>query len=144
VPNLSFQHGDAEALPFEAGSFDVVVNVESSHTYGRPARFFCEAVRVLKPQGYFLIVDFRGKTEVAGWRQQLLDAGFTLLREENITRNIVKALELDHERKTGLINNNAQGLFQKPFQAFSGTKDSVTYKTFDNGEMEYLFFVLQK
>jgi ubiquinone/menaquinone biosynthesis C-methylase UbiE len=144
VPNLTFVHGDAEALPFEACSFDIIINVESSHTYGRPARFFCEAERVLRPNGYFLIADFRGKKEVPVLRQQLIDARFTILKEENITRNVVKALEFDHDRKNGLIQKNAKGLLQKPFQAFSGTKNSVTYKTFDSGDVEYLFFTLQK
>ena len=141
VPKLTFIHGDAEALPFDVGSFDIVVNVESSHTYRKPNRFFSEVDRVLRPQGCFLIADFRDKLEVPTLRQQLQDARLQLLREENITRNIVKALELDNDRKMGLI---PPGIFQKPFQAFTGTKDSATYKTFDSGETEYLFFVLQK
>jgi ubiquinone/menaquinone biosynthesis C-methylase UbiE len=141
VPNLTFVNGNAEELPFENESYDIVVNVESCHTYGKPARFFSEVARVLRPQGYLLIADFRGKPEVPLFRQQLLDTGLQLLHEENITPNIVKALELDDARKTGLIQ---PGIFQKPFQAFSGTKDSITYKTFNSGEMEYLYFVLQK
>jgi SAM-dependent methyltransferase len=141
VPNLTFVHGDAEALPFEAGSFDIVVNVESSHTYGRPSRFFSEVDRVLQPQGHFLIADFRGKPEVPAFRQQLLDAGFQIIKEENITRNIVRALELDHDRKSGLI---PPGPLQQYFQAFSGTKNSITYEQFNSGDMEYLYFVLQK
>jgi len=141
IPNLTFIHGDAEALPFDAGSFDVVMNVESSHTYGKPDRFFHEVDRVLRPQGYFLIADFRGKPEVPKFRQQLKDAGFQFLKEENITRNIVTALELDHDRKNGLI---PQGPLQKQFRAFSGTKNSVTYEHFNSGQMEYLYFALQK
>ena len=141
VPNLSFVHGDAEALPFDAGSFDIVVNVESSHSYRNPARFFKEVDRVLRPQGWFLIADFRGKSKIPEFRQQLQDARFQLQREENIAPNIVRALELDHDRKMGLI---PQGLFKTPYQLFSGTKNSVTFKTFDSGELEYLFFVMQK
>ncbi|MBN1981854.1 MAG: class I SAM-dependent methyltransferase [Chitinivibrionales bacterium] len=141
VPNLTFVHGDAESLPFEDGSFDIVVNVESSHTYRNPERFFSEVDRVLRPQGYFSFADFRDRREVPKLRQQLRDARFLILREENITRNVVKALELDSDRKMGLIQ---QGVFKKAFQTFSGTKGSVTYKTFDSGETEYLFFVLQK
>ena len=36
---LSFVHGDAENLPFEEGEFDVVINVESSHSYPNLKRF---------------------------------------------------------------------------------------------------------
>ncbi len=141
VPNLTFVHGDAEDLPFDNESFDVVVNVESSHTYRKPEKFFREASRVLRPGGNFLFADFRVKAEVPKLRVQLNDARFQTLREENITRNIVRALDLDSDRKMGLI---PPGVFQKSFQTFSGTKNSEMYKTFDSGETEYLFFVLQK
>jgi ubiquinone/menaquinone biosynthesis C-methylase UbiE len=140
VPNLTFIHGNAEELPFESGSFDVVVNVESCHTYGKPARFFGEVDRVLRPQGYFLIADFRDKPEVPMFRQQL-DARFKLITEENITPCVVRSLDLDNDRKVELI---PPGPFQKSFQMFSGTKNSTTYNSFACGEMVYLFFVLQK
>jgi ubiquinone/menaquinone biosynthesis C-methylase UbiE len=54
---VSFVQGDAEALPFNEAEFDVVLNIESSHNYPHPERFFAEAVRVLKPGGYFVHVD---------------------------------------------------------------------------------------
>jgi SAM-dependent methyltransferase len=38
---LSYVEGDAEKLPFEAGSFDVVLNVESSHCYPSPRSSAC-------------------------------------------------------------------------------------------------------
>lgn len=54
---LWFVHGDAEDLPVEDASIDVVLNIESSHTYPNPARFLDEVVRVLKPGGYFSSLD---------------------------------------------------------------------------------------
>jgi ubiquinone/menaquinone biosynthesis C-methylase UbiE len=141
VPNLTFVHGNAEALPFESASFDIVVNVESSHTYGNPSRFFSEVDRVLRPGGYFLIADFRDKQEVSPFRQQLHDAHFQFLQENDITPNVVKALELDSERKIKLI---PPGILRNAFNVFSGTTNSIMYKTFARGETEYLFFVLQK
>ena len=48
-PNLSFYVGDSEKIPFEDESFDVVLNVESSHCYGNILLFLTEVKRVLKP-----------------------------------------------------------------------------------------------
>jgi len=47
----SFHEGDAENLPFEPESFDVVTNVESSHSYPDVDRFFADVYRVLRPGG---------------------------------------------------------------------------------------------
>ena len=57
-PNLSFCVGDSEKIPFENESFDVVLNVESSHCYGNIPLFLTEVNRVLKPGGFFLWADF--------------------------------------------------------------------------------------
>ncbi|WP_158888004.1 class I SAM-dependent methyltransferase [Amycolatopsis anabasis] len=54
---LSYTVGDAESLPFDDGVFDVVINVESSHSYPSLGNFFGEVARVLKPGGYLSLVD---------------------------------------------------------------------------------------
>lgn len=56
-PGLRFRVGDAEALPFNAASFDLVVNVESSHNYPNLERFFAEVARVLRPGGHLVYAD---------------------------------------------------------------------------------------
>jgi ubiquinone/menaquinone biosynthesis C-methylase UbiE len=64
---VTFVQGDAEALPFADAEFDVVLNIESSHNYPHPERFFAEAVRVLKPGGYLVHVDMM----TASFREQV-------------------------------------------------------------------------
>ncbi|MCX2729164.1 class I SAM-dependent methyltransferase [Saccharopolyspora sp. NFXS83] len=54
---LRFVHGDAEELPFEDGAVDVVVNIESSHTYPDLGRFLGEVSRVLRPGGHLTHID---------------------------------------------------------------------------------------
>lgn len=54
---LRFVHGDAEDLPFDDGSVDVLVNIESSHTYPDLGRFLREARRVLRPGGLLSHID---------------------------------------------------------------------------------------
>lgn len=54
APGLSFVQGDALAMPFADHSFDVVVNLESSHCYDSMDDFLAEVHRVLRPGGSFL------------------------------------------------------------------------------------------
>ncbi|NBE80071.1 class I SAM-dependent methyltransferase [Micromonospora rubida] len=54
---LRFVHGDAEDLPFEDDSVDVLVNIESSHTYPDLGRFLREVKRVLRPGGMLSHID---------------------------------------------------------------------------------------
>jgi len=57
APNLRFMTADAQQLPFEDGSFDVVTNIESSHCYPQLDQFFAEVRRVLRPGGVFCLTD---------------------------------------------------------------------------------------
>ena len=55
--NLFFQHGDAQELPFDDEQFDVIINIESSHSYPDLKRFIQEVYRVLKKDGTFCYAD---------------------------------------------------------------------------------------
>ena len=54
---MKFVHGDAEHLPFDDGIFDLVINIESSHTYPDFPRFFSEVRRVLRSGGFLSLAD---------------------------------------------------------------------------------------
>jgi len=58
--NVRFETGVAEALPFPAAQFDVVLSTLMLHHLPRPVRqqFVREVRRVLEPEGRLLIVDF--------------------------------------------------------------------------------------
>jgi SAM-dependent methyltransferase len=145
ISGLRFVQGSAEELQFPAESFDAVVNVESSHCYNRIERFFNGVYRVLRPGGYFLYVDHREAAAVADWRQQILAAGFHLVEEENIGRNVVRSLELDDARKRALIDKKVPRLLRKFFHEFAGMQGSRSqYATLRSGEKQYVRFVLQK
>lgn len=62
---IEFQHGNAMEMPFGNASFDVVINVEASHTYPSYRKFVQEAHRVLRPGGAFLTTDFREVSDSA-------------------------------------------------------------------------------
>ena len=57
--NVTYKVSDAEDLRYESGTFDVVINVESSHCYQNFSKFVSEVKRVLKPDGVLLLADVR-------------------------------------------------------------------------------------
>lgn len=57
VANVRFEQADAEDLPFEDESFDVVTCRIAAHHFPEPRKFVSEAARVLKPGGIFLLDD---------------------------------------------------------------------------------------
>jgi SAM-dependent methyltransferase len=56
-PGLTFRVADAETLPFEDRTFDVVHSKDSLHHMGSPDRALAEYRRVLKPGGSALIIE---------------------------------------------------------------------------------------
>ena len=141
---LSFVKGDAENLPFESNRFDAVVNVESSHCYASMPRFLSEVKRVLKPGGFFLFADLRGKDQTKELRKDIDTSGMRLIEEKDITANVLRALELDTDRKDQLIRKIVKGPLRKYFRDFAGIRETGVYRRFWNGENVYLKCVLQK
>ena len=141
---VSFICGNALNLPFQNNSLDVVIGIESSHGYPNIKRFFSEVGRVLKPGGYFLLSDFRNKNYIELLREQLRGSGLKTVKEETITPNIIKALDLDSERREELIRRLVPKLLHKPSMALAWVKGTGAYTSFVTRNKEYLNFVLQK
>ena len=57
IKNARFVVGDCEAMPFQDGSFDIVINSQSFHHYPDPQAFFNETARVLKKGGKLILRD---------------------------------------------------------------------------------------
>jgi ubiquinone/menaquinone biosynthesis C-methylase UbiE len=144
VPRLTFQQGDAEALPCEAGAFDVVVNVESSHCYGSMPAFLAEVFRVLQPGGYFLWADLRPAERLAETRRQFEQAGFRHREESMITANVLRALELDSEPKRETIRRLVPRLLVSSVEDFAGVSGTRVYDSLRTGVIEYPSCVVQK
>jgi ubiquinone/menaquinone biosynthesis C-methylase UbiE len=151
ISGLKFQHGDAESLPFANSSFDVIINVESSHCYPNIHKFLREVHRVLRPGGCFLIADFRNSDESEDFVDDLKNSGLNLVKEENITSDIFKALDLDDKRKLILFEElflNMPGLANKIMLKLSmmmfASKGTKFYNRFKDGEASYLFLFFKK
>ncbi|MFC2154904.1 class I SAM-dependent methyltransferase [Acidobacteriota bacterium] len=141
---LSFVQGNALNLPFEKDSFDVVINVESSHRYSRMNKFLSEVRRVLKPEGHFLFADFRDDFLVDLLQEQLNNSKMQIIKKEFITPYIVKALELDDKRRQKVVKRVCSVVLFPIARDFSGMKGSRMFRWFKTRKVEYLYYVLQK
>lgn len=142
--NLHFMQGNAEKLPFAGESFDVVLNVESCHAYGSVPRFLSEVKRVLKPGGIFLCTDLRGPEGMVKLKEQFARSGMQVLSEENITPNVVHAIEQEDGIKQQRIREHVAGWMRPAFSQFAGTKGSRIHKDLQSNALIYYSFVLQK
>ena len=55
--NATFVGGDAVALPFPAGSFDLAATLRTLHHVHRPELAIAELARVTRPGGHVLVID---------------------------------------------------------------------------------------
>ena len=141
---LHFICGDAQQLPFPAASFHAVVNVEASHCYPDVPQFFREVHRVLRSGGHFLYADMRKLPTLDSLRQELHESGLKKLEEEDITPDVVRALEQSNDRVSELINRSAPRLMRRFFSYFAATKGTGVYTQLRSGAVRYVRYVLQK
>ena len=144
LPNLSFQRGDAENLPFDNDTFDIIINVESSHCYYSMDKFVSEVARVLKPQGIFSWTDFRPRNDIEILEESFQQSGLIQLKKANITPNVLKALSLVNEYKENMINKNVSPIIKETFREFAGVENGKMFKAFKSCEIVYLSYVFQK
>lgn len=143
-PNLEFRRGDAEALPCADRSFDVVVNVESSHCYRSFAGFAREVFRVLAPGGRLCWADLGPPDRLDQWLAQFETTGLAIERGGSITPNVVRALDLMGEERLATIRRLVPGPFVGAFGDFAGLPGSRVYRALASGEVAYASAVLRK
>jgi len=151
LPKLSFQPGDAENLPFPDQTFDVVINIESSHSYPSMDKFLSEVKRVLRPGGEFRLADLRptnnewnSKRNLSALRQQIAQSGLCLIAQTNITENVLAAMDaLENVKQMMLDLNGVSGTNRQHFEEIMLCQGSFNYSKLKNGDWEYWSFVLQ-
>lgn len=142
--NAAYVQGDAQHLPFESNSFDIILNVESSHRYPEPQRFFKEVHRVLRPGGYFLFTDFRKDTAIKTLEDQFSESKLKTEEKKDISKNVLRALDLATPQREKLINKLAPRIFKGLAKKFAATPGTPTYEKFAAGRFIYLTYVLKK
>jgi len=141
---LSFSHGDAEHIPLPNNSVDAIINIESSHCYGSVDRFLNEVRRVLRPGGFFLFADHRDNDQAPVLRGQFKDAGLEIVSETDITANVVRALELDNDRRKQLIHDSCSPALRREVGEFAALVGTRAYESFRTGKSSYFGFVLTR
>ncbi|ARI78994.1 class I SAM-dependent methyltransferase [Halobacillus mangrovi] len=161
LPNIHFVVADAEALPFLDESFDAVTCRIAPHHFPSPETFITEVERVLKPGGFFLMIDnvapqdenldhfyntfekMRDKShvralKVSEWKQLLCGAGLSI--EQELTRKktlpfpdwVKRTTDNDQERLN--VECYFQNADEKAFSYFSIKKEKDRIQSFSIDE----------
>ena len=141
---VDYKFGDAENLPFENESLDVVINVESSHCYADVPAFFSEVNRVLKSGGYFSFADFRDKEPFENLKKELANSGLEIVKSTNISSEVLRALDDFNEAKMNRFSKMFGSWLKKPLSEFAGMKGSSIYEDLSNGNTLYYHYLLRK
>ncbi|MBK70460.1 MAG: methyltransferase type 11 [Euryarchaeota archaeon] len=142
--NLEFIEGNAQDLPFEDESFDVVYNVESSHCYGDMAAFIEQANRILRPGGLFCWTDLRDSETMASLPALFQSKGFEIVESSNVVQEVIKALDEVNEQKMKAIEDNVPKSARRSFETFAGVKGTPVYEGFVTGSMAYRRILMRK
>jgi SAM-dependent methyltransferase len=142
---LEFVEGDADNLPFDEETFDIVVNIEASNGYDSVEQFFEQVHRVLRPGGHFFFADLRHNGKQLDKLRAALDASPFESREcTDITDGVFRALTLDSDRKVSIVKDRIPPFFLGSFYNFAAVKGTHMYHSFEKGEATYLSCVLRK
>lgn len=141
-PRLSFRQGDAEALPFPDASFDIVLNIESSHCYGSMDRFVAEVARVLRPGGWFTWADMRSPAMLPALEASLAHPALIPRAAMSLNAGVVAALDAAEARKGASINRVR--LVRPLLREFAGMRGSLLYQGLSKGQVLYLARRLQR
>ena len=142
--NARYVLGSAYASALPDACVDAVVNVEASHCYEDQGAFLGEVKRVLRPGGELLLTDFRPAAQVEPLMALMAAQGFELMRREDITANVVHALELESERKLAELARYGDGAIERGFRDFFGVAGSPIHRALKSGQTAYFCLRLRK
>ena len=77
-------------------------------------------------------------------RNQLKDSGMEFLEDEDITDNVIKAIETEEDSKQQRIEEHVPKWFQNTFREFAGVVGSKIHSDLKSGTLVYSRFVLKK
>ena len=144
VDGLTFVQGDAENLPFAAGSFDAVINVEASHCYPSLPRFLLEVTRVLRPGGAFLYADFRFNEGLATWETELGSAPLVRRAQREINTEVLRGMNRNSARSMELIVRHLPRFLHSLGRDFAGVQGSRIHNALRAGELSYRSYQFEK
>jgi ubiquinone/menaquinone biosynthesis C-methylase UbiE len=146
LPATKFICGDAHAMPLSSLSFDIVVNVESSHIYKEPVKFFEEVHRILKPGGKFLFTDFRVVKHfpIDALEETVKRCGFSIVEKRIITPHIYESCMKDSQKRREIVNHASPWLLKRFFYHYAVIEGTKKFKKLGDGQIAYFLYQLQK
>jgi O-methyltransferase len=139
---ITFIQGDAQDLPFEAGSFEVITNIESACHYPDRKRFYREVHRLLTPGGFFChSCNYWNPDKTERIIEKI---GFTVVATRDITEPVIAALKKNDEHYRQLLFSMAHTDLEK--QLAEGLHQAMTHEipaTF-NADHRYYSWIFQK
>jgi len=145
---LFFFQGDSENLEAVEGlkeeTFDIVINIESSHCYGNFKKFIAGAEKLLKPDGLLVLADFRNAEDVKQLEEDLSSSPLKIIKKEDITLNVLHALKLDEKRRLDLINTSVHSWLRPLFKKCSGLNGTRINEAMERKETLYKAYILKK
>jgi len=139
--NAHFIAGDAENLEFDDGSFDVVTNVESSHSYPDIEAFYRGVLRVLRPGGHFLYTDLLDARAFDAHRGFLQGLGFEIEHERDITRNVLLSCDETARVHQGAFRRDNDRMIADNFLGIPGSR---IYDEMRTGRSSYRIYRFRK
>lgn len=140
-PGARFVVGDAEDVPLDADSADIVLSVETSCTYPRIEAFFREVRRLLLPSGRFLWTDLVPVSLVDPHLRVLGSLGFEIDHRRDITENVLAARTARAARQRKAFGDRP--IDDLPAVAeFVGDEGSEFHRALRDGTHRYLLFRL--
>jgi SAM-dependent methyltransferase/sterol desaturase/sphingolipid hydroxylase (fatty acid hydroxylase superfamily) len=139
-----FVVGNAQSMPFDDCTFDVVLNVESSHCYPDFDAFVNECHRVLRPGGCLRWCDFRTRDDWDRLLPRLLaDPRWRIVEREELTPGVLRSCDL----LTPWYEERLQAVRWLPplhtiLRNFACLRGSHNYRKFMAGEWVYMRLVL--
>lgn len=140
-PDIHFVNGESERLPFLDRFFDVVTNVESSCLYPDIYAFYREVHRVLGPGGRFLYTDLMPVEHMGDYMSYLRGLGLRLVRDQDITPNVLRSLDSDAERRCKVHGEKSTSEVMEFFLATPGSKP---YRDLQEGRLSYRIWEFEK
>ena len=145
-PGLSFEIGDAQALPLADATCDIVLCVDSSSNYPSTERFLAEVDRILRPGGIFLFADFRTRAGMRRLQEHIDRLGFAIDTRRDVSANVARALRLDDARKQARIRNGLPHALQPLARAImhAGPAATAEAERFERGLKTSFMLALRK
>ena len=125
---------DAENLPFPAESFDIVTNIESSHSYPDLDGFLSGVRRIVRPGGCFLYTDLLPHDHWGAVRERLRSLDLFIQHDRDITGNVILSCDAISKLRADIFSDARDRQVVDQFLASPG---SDVYRTMDQRTFTY-------